>query len=165
MEAAESLGFLKEDSAAKELVKMLKSSNKQVRISAIEALGNLNHYPEKATPYLLENLGLDSYDIWRFAFEVLKKKLSPPVLIERLLTILDETQNNDDNITVGYLRRGVIKALGEIGDKKAINSLINALKDWHYWVRKEAENALDKIDPKWKTKYRMELKKKNINLK
>lgn len=165
MEAAESLGYLKEDSAAKDLVEMLKSSNKQVRICAIGALGNLNHYPETATPYLLDCLGLDSYDLWRFAFEALKKKLSATILINRLLTILDKTKKYDDNLSVGNLRRGIIKALGELGNKRAINSLINALKDWHYWVREEAVDALNKIEPKWKVKYRTKLKKKNINLK
>lgn len=165
MEAAESLGFLKENSAANDLVEMLKSSNKQVRICAIEALGNLNHFPEMAIPHLLDNLGLDSYYVWRFAFDALKKKLGDNLLIDRLLIILEETKNNDDNITIGYLRRGVIKALGELGDKRAITLLINSLKDWHYWVKEEAIDALDKIEPLWKTKYRTILKRKNINLK
>ncbi|MFX1339600.1 MAG: HEAT repeat domain-containing protein [Promethearchaeota archaeon] len=165
IEVIESLGFLKEESAATDFVELLKSSNKQIRISAIEALDSLNHYPKTATQYLLDSLGLDNYILWRYAFETLKKKLNLNLLIEKLLKILEETKVNDDDLNIGYLRRGIIKALGELGDKRAVNSLLNALKDWHYWVREEAVSALDKIEPKWKIKYRTKLKKNNINVK
>ena len=165
IEAAESLGFLKENSASNDLVEMLKSSNKQILICAIEALSNLTHVPDAAIPHLLDCLGLDSFDVWRFAFDALKKKLDENMLIERLLRILEETEDTDEDIKVGYLRRGIIKALGELGDKRGIISILNALKDWHYWVREEAVFALNKIEPNWRTKYRTTLKKQNINLK
>ena len=58
IEAAESLGFLKENSASNDLVKMLKSSNKQIRICAIEALSNLTPFPDAAIPNLLDCLGV-----------------------------------------------------------------------------------------------------------
>lgn len=163
IEAAESLGFLKEDSVANDLVEMLKSSNKQLRISAIEALNNLNIFPKKAIPFLLDNLELGSYDVWRFAYNTLRKKLNNNNFINKLLSILEDTEKKDEDIKIGYKRRGIIKALAEIGNKKAIPLLINSLKDWHDWVREEALNALNKIEPNWKVKYRSLLKRKNIN--
>lgn len=162
IEAAEALGFLKEDSVANDLVEMLKSSNKQMRISAIEALNNLNIFPKKAVPLLLDNLELGSYDVWRFAYNTLRKKLSRNNFTNKLLNILEDTEKNDKDIKIGYKRRGIIKALGEIGNKKAIPLLINSLKDWHDWVREEALNALDKIDPNWKIQNQSLLKEKNI---
>ncbi|TFG13403.1 MAG: HEAT repeat domain-containing protein [Promethearchaeota archaeon] len=165
MEIAEALGFLKENSAADDLVEMLKSTNNQVRIKAIEALNNLNIFPKTAIPYLLNNLGLESYDIWRFSFNILKNKLGEKQFLQHLLKILEDTKKNNDTLSVGYLRRGIIRALGEIGNKKAIPSLIHSLKDWHDWVREEAIKALNIIDPNWKIHYRSLLKKNNINLK
>jgi HEAT repeat protein len=165
MEVAEALGFLRENSAADDLAEMLKSPNNQVRIKAIEALNSLKNFPKTAIPYLINSLGLESYDIWRFSFNILKNKLGENKFFNHLLKILEETEKMDNNISIGYLRRGVIKALGEIGNKKAIPILIHSLKDWHDWVRDEALNALNSIDPNWKADYRSLLKKNNINLK
>ena len=163
MDAAESLGYLRESSASNILLEMLNSSNKLVRIRVIQALGNLRN--RNAISLLLENLGLGSLDVWEYTLEALKKIVNNERLSELLLKKLEDTEDNNDKLDTGYLRRGIIKALGELGDKQAISLLINALKDWYYWVREEAILALDKIEPDWRKKHTSLLKRKNINLK
>ena len=163
MEAAESLGYLKIKSAVNLLLDTLKSSNKSVRIRVIQALGNLKN--EEAVPYLIDNLRLGSFDIWKFSFDALKKISGNERLVQILINILKDTEKNNNNIDIGYLRRGIIKVLGELGDKRAVFQIINALKDWHYWVEEEAILALDKIESNWREKYRGLLKQKNINIK
>lgn len=163
MDAAESLGYLNETSSANILLAMLNSSSKLVRIRVIQALGNLRN--KSAISPLIENLGLGSFDVWEYALDALKKIVNNETLIELLIEALEDTAENNNKIDIGYLRRGIIKALGELGNERAISLLINALKDWYDWVREEAILALDKIEPEWRKKYRSLLKRKNITLK
>ncbi|MFW9898720.1 MAG: HEAT repeat domain-containing protein [Candidatus Thorarchaeota archaeon] len=163
MYAAESLGYLNETSSANILLEMLNSSSKLVRIRVIQALGNLRN--KRAIFPLIENLGLGSFDVWEYALDALKKIVNNETLIELLLQALEDTAENNNKIDIGYLRRGIIKALGELGNERAIALLINALKDWYDWVREEAILALDKIEPDWQRKYISLLKRKNINFK
>ncbi|MFX0072538.1 MAG: HEAT repeat domain-containing protein [Candidatus Hermodarchaeota archaeon] len=164
MEAVQALGFLKDKSAIDNLLDLLKSSKRQIKIRTIQALGEFkNVLPvNKLKPLLIENLGENSYDVWKFSFDLLKKILDKNVLILNFLKELEDTENSNNIEKIGYLRQGIIRALGELGDKRAIPIIINALKDWYYWVNEEAIVALDKIEPKWKSKYRSELKKKHI---
>ncbi|TFG07027.1 MAG: hypothetical protein EU539_06025 [Promethearchaeota archaeon] len=166
MEAAQALGFLKEKSAINELSALLKSPNRQVRIRATQALTELKDFipQSKIIPLLIENLGQNSYDLWKYSFEALKQFKVKEVLITDLIRILENTEQNNDIEKIAYLRQGVIRALGELESKRAIQFIINALKDWHYWVNDEATIALDKIEPNWKKRYRYELKKKNIRI-
>ena len=46
---------------------------------------------------------------------------------------------------VWYIRKAAAKALGEIGDARAVEPLISALRDEDWHVRKAAAEALDKI--------------------
>jgi hypothetical protein len=57
---------------------------------------------------------------------------------------LIETLKDKDN----PVRRAVIEALGEIGDKKAIKPLIEALKDNDRYVRRSAAKVLKKVTKK-----------------
>jgi HEAT repeat protein len=165
MEAAESLGFLKERGATDDLIELLKDSNIQVRISAIQALNNLDEIPQKAIPLLLSNLGLESYDLWEFAYKSLKKNLGKKKLTDVLLKILKATKLDKRDINTAYLRRGIVKALGKLGDERLINPLIDVLKDWHYFVVEETIRSLDNIDANWRENYRSLLKRKKINIK
>ena len=47
------------------------------------------------------------------------------------------------------IRLSVAKALGEIGNKDAIKSLIAAIHDDNWDVRKEIESSLSKLDKDW----------------
>jgi len=47
-----------------------------------------------------------------------------------------------------YGRKGAVIALGEIGDERAVESLIATLKDENWQVRMVAANALEKITGK-----------------
>ncbi len=47
------------------------------------------------------------------------------------------------------IRIAATRALGQLGDKKALNSLANSLWDDDWAVRKEIEAALNKIDSNW----------------
>ena len=61
--------------------------------------------------------------------------------IEPIILLL---KDSDDKIRISAAR-----ALGEIGNKEAINFLIEVLGDDNWDVRKEIEIALNRIDPKW----------------
>ena len=47
------------------------------------------------------------------------------------------------------IRIAAARALGQLGDKKALNSLANSLWDDDWAVRKEIEKALNNIDSNW----------------
>ncbi|MGQ4875250.1 MAG: HEAT repeat domain-containing protein [Promethearchaeia archaeon] len=158
-EAAEALGILREKTAVNDLIEALKILNHQVRIKIIQALGEIK--VERAVPYLLELLASARLDIWRFSFEALKKILGNKVneyIYEKLISV----QSDPKNVDKGFLRKGAIKALGELKDKNAVKIIIKALGDYFYWVRWEAADALDKIEPNWREKYKYLLYKYNI---
>jgi HEAT repeat protein len=60
-----------------------------------------------------------------------------PSAVEILMAYLNDEQEN--------VRKIVIRALGTIGDKRAVEPLCTALHDPSLWVRKEAEVALKKL--------------------
>jgi HEAT repeat protein len=163
MDAVEALDFIKEESAAGKIFRLLDSPNIQVRVKVIKTLGNF-HYLE-AVPHLIYNLGLDSEYLWNYSFEALKKMVGNQILVELLLEHLEKSNKVEDQMDMIYLKHGLIKALGSLGDKKSILPLIDALKDRHYLIYEEAKNALNNIEPKWIEKFRYELKKKRINVK
>jgi len=59
---------------------------------------------------------------------------------EKILKLIKTLKNKDSNV-----RREVARALGKIGDKRAVPALIKALKDENSSVRKAAEKALAEI--------------------
>lgn len=152
IEVLQSIGILKIKSAYEELISLLGSSEKKlVKTRAIQALGELKCI--KAVPLLIENLGKESYDLWHFSFHALKRILGNG-LRDLLVEKLKEMENKEDNYDQSLLKKGLIKAIGEIGNKNQINLLLNLLDDVHYWVRDEVEQSLEKIEPKWREKYK-----------
>jgi len=151
-EVIQSIGILKIKSAHKELISLLGSSKKKlVKIRAIQALGELKCL--KAIPLLIENLGNESNDLWHFSFHALKKIVGRD-LRDLLIEKLKELENKEENYKQSLLKKGIIKTLGEIGNKNQIDLLLNLLDDEHYWVRNEVKHALEKIEPKWREKYK-----------
>jgi HEAT repeat protein len=162
MNAIESLGIIKEQSAIDDLLGIVNSPNRLVRIRAIQALGTLKS--KKAIPKLIDNLKLESHDMWKFAFNALKKIVGKENLIKLLLENLASLEEIREDAPEALLKRGVMKALGELGDNRAVLDLINSLKDQDYSIREEAKGALDKIEPEWREKRGELLKRKYINI-
>ena len=162
MDAIESLGIIQEQSTIDDLLGVVDSSNRLVRIRAIQALGTLKN--EKSIPKLVENLKLESHDVWKFAFDALEKILGKEKLINLLLENLTSLKDILENSPEGLLKRGIVKTLGELGDNRAVLDLINSLKEGDYVIREETKEALDKLEPEWRKKHGELLKRRYINI-
>lgn len=163
LEAIDSLTILNEISIDETLIEFIHSDNRIVKNKAIRALGDLGS--KKAVPYLLNNLAVDSFDVWKFTFNSLCKIISkdlPKMLIERLKELNNKTSSY--SYKDGLFKKGIIKALGEIREDKKheIFPILDTLNDKFYWVRQEARDALNKIDPNWKDKHKNYLKKNHL---
>lgn len=146
MEAIQSLGLLKEKSASKQLISLLETDKNLVKLRAIQALGEIKSM--RAVPFLIKYLGSESKDLWHFSFKALKKILGnglENLLINRLER-LEKRPKNENKIS---LKKGIIKALGEIGNKTHRAPLLKHLESEFLSVREEAKSALEKIDPQW----------------
>lgn len=149
MEAIQSLGLLHEKSVCKELISFLATDKNLVKLRAIQALGDLKCM--RAVPFLVKNLGSDSQDLWHFSFNALKKIVGND-LEELLLNRLERLeQKKPGSEKVLPLKKGIIKCLGEIGNKSHRKSLLKLLNSEFMSLRKEAKTALNKIDPQWKS--------------
>ena len=162
-EAIESLGILKEPSANSCLRELLNSPKLSVRARAIKALGEIGN--KEMAPDIIKNLGHEGSDIWSISFEALKKMLNGNIF-ETLVKTLQVAEQKPKDRESASLRRGIIRALGKLNDPKATKILIHSLEDEFYWVRWEAIEALDRINPKWKEehkelqyKYSLDIKK------
>jgi HEAT repeat protein len=147
MEAIQSLGLLKEKSASRQLISLLETDKNLVKLRAIKALGDIKSI--RAVPFLVKYLGKESKDLWHFSFKALQKILGNKLenLLINRLERLEKRRENENKIP---LKRGIIKALGEIGNKTHRGSLLKHLESEFLSVRKEAKSALDKIDPQWR---------------
>jgi HEAT repeat protein len=161
LEAIESLTILNDKSIVNELINLTNSKNRLVKNRAIQALGDLGS--DKAVPYLIKGLGVDSYDVWKFTFNSLRK-LIPDELPKILINKLEKLNQQVDSFEKALFKKGIIKALGEIreDEKHEIYPILNCLNDKYYWVRHEAVDALDKIDPNWKKTYREYIGKNHL---
>ncbi len=150
-EAAESLGILKEQSAVDELIEILYLHNPSIKIKAIRALGEIQS--KRAIPDLICNLSSPSINIWRTSLDALINILGDDTTKE-ILKILKVAIEKPKDVDMGFFRKGIIKTLGELKEKNEIKLIIKCLGDFFYWVRWEAVKTLDKIEPKWREKYK-----------
>jgi len=111
--AAEALGHLGDARAVPTLVALLKEPNASLRQTGAQALGKLNYAPEAAADQATLLVALQSWDDL--------VKLGPPAF-DALAAVLADP-NTD-------VRRGVIGALGKLGDARAVAPLSAALPDW-----------------------------------
>jgi HEAT repeat protein len=145
------------------LVAVLKSRNQDSRYFAVEALGKTTD--PNAVKYLISSLSDECWPIRRKAAECLARMrtLSLPDLIRAL---------KEENQDVRYWSKRVLRsigpaaleplhdmlvsgdadtkiyatfALGEIGDRRSIASLVSALTDDNEWVRRYAATSLAQL--------------------
>ena len=136
--AAISLGKIRDERSLESLVRSLKEDNDwHVRRYAADALGNIGD--ERIIPSLVSSLSDEDEDVRRMAIIALgkMKKAAVKPLIEAF--------GSED----WRIRARVAEALGSIGDKRAVDILINALigktKDNNRFVRGRVAEALGKI--------------------
>ena len=60
------------------------------------------------------------------------------------------------------LKKGLIKALGNLGNTDSLKLLIKFLDIDDFELRKTAESALEQIHPKWKTKVNEDLSNRSF---
>ena len=122
------------------LIKALRNLDKNARVVAIAALGEIGKNAEPAVPILINALKDDDRDVRSIAVYSLGKigTKSKPVIRELINALKHE--NN-------LVRLNAADALGKIGTKSepAIKQLINALEDENEFVRSGAAYALGEI--------------------
>jgi HEAT repeat protein len=127
------------------LIKTLADSDNDVRKAAIKALGN---FGPTATPQLVDVLADSDEDIRRSAAETLektdpqwRKSESARKAAERFLKVMADSFSSE--------RGAAVEALGVFGMKGLLPHLVSVLADASPEVRKAAQHAVEKIDPKW----------------
>jgi len=90
-----------------------------------------------------EHLGLRVYAAWWLG----RFRVSEPSVIERLIQSLEDEE--DRTVAGGYpLRRNAARALGKLGDRRAVIPLIHCLQCSDFYVREAAALALEQLrDP------------------
>jgi HEAT repeat protein len=133
--AAEALGKIGDPCAVDSLLKALKDDNQNVRTEAASALGKIAD-PRSAEP-LIKVLDHKDNQLRHKAAEALLRICASS--IEPLITALK------DNTIKSKACCEVAAVLGQIGDARAVESLIAALKHHHRNVRQAAVQALGEI--------------------
>jgi HEAT repeat protein len=120
---------------AKETInKMVASSDPYQRVGAIYSLGELKN--EDHVPLLFRHLTDPSYLVQKNAREALVKfgtKIQG--------TLLKEIRNSSNSVFV----QGAVQVLGEIGDRKALKTLMRLREAGDGEIRQYVEEAVDKI--------------------
>jgi|GEM_PF-3411545 len=183
--AAEALGKIGDKKAIEPLIIALRDKDWRVRWDAALALREIGD--KRAVEPLINALRDGSPDVCRAAAEALgkigdKKAIEPLIIALRSLFVryaaieaLEKIEPEWHKTEVAKkqvpefinalrngcsdVRIGAAEALGKIGDKKAIEPLIIALRDWDWRVRYAAIEALEKIEPEW---HKTEVAKKQV---
>ncbi|MBD3341266.1 MAG: hypothetical protein GF353_19320 [Candidatus Lokiarchaeota archaeon] len=161
-EATEAIGFLRENSAEKDLIEMLESSNNGLKLQAIRTLGVLKN--KKAVPKIMQNLKLNNLLLWEISFRALKKILTNKQLNELSMNYLTQLEKERDSLQIAYLKCGLIKVIGELRLSDSAPFLLNFLKDYYQIVREETINSLNKIVDGWRDKYKTVIRRKGIKV-
>ena len=164
--SAESLAKIGDKRAVDTLIDSLNSQNAHIRKSIVEALGKISDV--RVIEPLIDALGDSDIEVQRTAEIVLNSFQTPIEAIALLISLsnnkkqkvryfaasalcnagihavdalIDALRDKDENV-----RKAVARALGSIGDKRAVEPLrAVVLGDQDIWVRRESENALKKL--------------------
>ena len=102
-----------------DLLDDLNNNNWDIRVKAV--LNLKNHDNPKVNNALISRLNDDDNEnVWLSAANVLKNRKDPRIIDSFILTLSDERDE---------VRWHSIQFLGQIGDKKAVDPIIKALKD------------------------------------
>ena len=123
---------------------------------AMEALKKLKS--KDAVPHLIKKLDGTRLDIWQLALNSLKKIEDGN--LENIL--IDTLENIKQSEKLRNLKKGLIKALGNLGNTDSLKLLIKFLDIDDFELRKTAESALEQIHPKWKTKVNEDLSNRSF---
>lgn len=132
MHAAKALGRIKDATAVEALIPFLQDKVKAVRAEATGALAAIG---AAAIPSLLQALKHEEWLVRLHAIEALGKTKSPEA-VEPLLFVLFNDRDT-------ALREDAVRALGDIGDERAVEFLFTVLKE--PGLRPLAVNALGRI--------------------
>ena len=133
--AAIRLGKARSPEAVPALILALGDEHARVRGSAAEALGRIG--TEEAVATLMHSLTGTPYDVQRGAARGLGHARDP-VAVPRLMEVLATSEGRG-------LRWYIIRALGEIGDRRATTMLLEEFEDPDSDVRRWAVDALGAI--------------------
>ena len=154
------LGEIKDPQAVDVLCKALRDEKPEVRVRATMALRNIRD--KRAVGPLIEALKDPDWEVVIRTAEALGK-IGDTRAVESLISILMEELKSPRKINIvrDYIREGtddlpwagtnmtvalpVIRALGWIGDERATQPLLTALKDKRFQIRDEAAQALGNI--------------------
>lgn len=134
--AVKTLGEIGDNKAVAPLIDVMDDVDASVRNEAVIALGKI--VDPGTVKYLIDALKDARYDKER-VIDALGEK-GDPVAVEYLTNILKDT-----SWEARKYREAAARALGNIKDARAVESLLTALKSKFYEVRKEAAEALGKI--------------------
>jgi HEAT repeat protein len=142
--AATALGQLGDKSAVEPLIKAFTNEDKETKLAAAEALGSLAD-PAAVAP-LAASLTDQDAEIRRTCAQALDKLHYQPPQVADNVTYLIALQAWDKVAKLGApafdplsaclsdqspdIRQGAVEALGDLGDKRAIGPLNEALPDW-----------------------------------
>ncbi len=131
---AKILGRFSTEASRDTLFEMLQDPAKQVRLTALESLMELQ-LPVSAKPVfaLLRDSDLT---VQTKAIEALIKIRDAKTVQYLIESLQDESE---------YIRRAAVEVLNEVGDQRAVKDLLNALRDKDWWVKVRAADALGSI--------------------
>ena len=136
--AAISLGRVSDARAVDPLITALKDEDSSVRLNAAVSLGAIGD-PRAMDP-LIDALDDENPEVWRNVTEALGKFGEQAV--DPLITVLGD-YNQSSNV-----RSNAARSLGYTGNARAVDPLVEALRDEDEWVRYAAATALGDIGDK-----------------
>lgn len=121
------------------LLPLLRHEDHRIRVAAIESLSGLDI--QQTAPRLMELLKDSMWDV-RCAAAVALAKVKDPLVVDSLAGLLTTDPDTD-------VREAAATSLGRLSDRRAIGTLVLALKDSESSVRRAAVSALPQVDPHW----------------